>query len=153
PMAMLPFCGYNVGDYFAHWLSIGKLLRKPPKIFMVNWFRKDTDGRFLWPGYGENMRVLRWMVDRIGGRARGVETPVGIVPDPAELDLKSLDIAPDRVRENLRIDGGEWKAELALAGEFFRKIGPTLPDPLEAARHSIAASLNGAGNRAAGASR
>jgi phosphoenolpyruvate carboxykinase (GTP) len=153
PMAMLPFCGYNIGDYFAHWLKMGTLLRKPPKVFMVNWFRKDGDGHFLWPGYGENLRVLRWMVDRIGGRARGVETPVGIVPDPAELDLKSLDLSPDKLRESLRIDSGEWKAEIAAAGEFFRKIGPTLPDPLEAARHSIAAALDGAGRRAAGASR
>jgi len=145
PMAMLPFCGYNMGDYFAHWLQMGKLLRKPPRIFMVNWFRKDGDGRFLWPGYGENMRVLRWMIDRIAGRARGLDTPVGIVPDPEELDLKGLELAPDRLRASLGTDRGEWKAEMAAAGDFFRKIGPTLPDPLETARHAIAAALDGPG--------
>ena len=150
PMAMLPFCGYNMGDYFAHWLAMGKLLRKPPKIFMVNWFRKDGDGRFLWPGYGENLRVLRWMIDRIDGRARGVEATVGLVPDPAELDLKGLALSPDGLRESLKADRGEWKAEMAAAGDFFRKIGPTLPDPLEAIRHAIAGALDGGGGRAAG---
>jgi phosphoenolpyruvate carboxykinase (GTP) len=153
PMAMLPFCGYNIGDYFAHWLKVGQLLRKPPKVFMVNWFRKDSDGRFLWPGYGENLRVLQWIINRTAGRARGVETPVGIVPDPAELDLKRLELSPDNLRASLSIDGGEWKAEIAAAGEFFRKIGPTLPDPLEATRHSIAAALDDASERTIGAGR
>jgi len=153
PMAMLPFCGYNIGDYFAHWLKMGQVLRKPPKIFMVNWFRKDGDGRFLWPGYGENLRVLQWIINRTAGRARGVETPVGIVPDPAELDLKRLELSPDNLRASLSIDGGEWKAEIAAAGEFFRKIGPTLPDPLEATRHSIAAALDGASEPTTGARR
>ncbi len=151
PMAMLPFCGYNMGDYFAHWLRMGKLLHKPPKIFMVNWFRKDGDGRFLWPGYGENLRILRWMIDRIHGRARGIDTSVGIVPNPSELDLKSLDLPPDRLRESLKIDRSEWKAEVAAAGDFFRKIGPTLPDPLEATRHAIAAKLEASAGRADGA--
>jgi phosphoenolpyruvate carboxykinase (GTP) len=151
PMAMLPFCGYNMGDYFAHWLTIGKLLRKPPKIFMVNWFRKDAYGRFLWPGYGENLRVLRWMIDRIHGRVRGIDTSVGIVPDPSELDLKGLELPSDRLRESLKIDRGEWKAEVAAAGDFFRKIGPTLPDPLEATRHAIAAKLDAPAGRAGGA--
>jgi phosphoenolpyruvate carboxykinase (GTP) len=145
PMAMLPFCGYNMGDYFGHWLQMGRTVRKPPRIFMVNWFRKDGDGRFLWPGYGENLRVLRWIIDRIHGRARGVETPVGIVPDPAELDLKGLDLPPERLRETLKTDRDEWKAEMAAAGEFFRKLGPTLPDPLESARHAIAGQLDGSG--------
>ena len=96
PMAMLPFCGYNMGDYFAHWLEMRDAIKNPPHIFMVNWFRKGADGNFLWPGYGENMRVLKWMLDRIHGRAKGRETPVGIVPDDAELDLKGLDLVQER---------------------------------------------------------
>jgi phosphoenolpyruvate carboxykinase (GTP) len=127
PMAMIPFCGYNMGDYFAHWLSLQPRLVKPPRIFRVNWFRKDTDGKFLWPGYGDNVRVLKWMVERIRGGGRAQETPVGYVPADGALDLTGLDLAPDRVREALRCDAGEWLAALSDLDEFYAGFGPRLP--------------------------
>ncbi|MBF6568731.1 MAG: phosphoenolpyruvate carboxykinase (GTP) [Candidatus Binataceae bacterium] len=142
PMAMLPFCGYNIGNYFDHWLKMGRAIKRPPKIFMVNWFRKDAEGRFLWPGYGENLRVLRWMIDRINGRARGVDTPVGIVPDSADLDLEHLNLSNDAIARTLKIEPGEWQREIDSADEFFGKIGATLPAELEHRRKSIAAALN-----------
>ena len=145
PMAMLPFCGYNVGDYFAHWLKMRAAIKKPPRIFMVNWFRKGADGNFIWPGYGENMRVLRWMLDRIHGRAKGRATPVGIVPDEAELDLKGLDLSKSAAREALAVNPAEWKAELESAAEFFEKIGSTMPKELKERREAILKSLSGEG--------
>ena len=143
PMAMLPFCGYNVGDYFAHWLDIGQKLKRPPRIFMVNWFRKDADGNFLWPGYGENLRVLKWMLERTHGAARANETPVGLVPDDAALDLTGLEISLDRLRQALAIDPGEWRAELASSGEFFDRIGRALPGALREKHQMLAAALDG----------
>ena len=141
PMAMLPFCGYNMGDYFGHWLKMGEVLKKPPRIFMVNWFRKDSNGGFVWPGYGENLRVLKWMLDRIAGRAHGEETPVGITPRAEDLDLNGLEIAPSQVRAALTIDSAEWKAEMDSAGEFFAKIGPAMPTEIEQRRRKILAAL------------
>jgi phosphoenolpyruvate carboxykinase (GTP) len=143
PMAMLPFCGYNIGDYFAHWLKMRGAIKNPPRIFMVNWFRKGADGNFIWPGYGENLRVLKWMLDRIHGRANGRATPVGIVPDEAELDLKGLDLPESLAREALTVNPPEWKTELESAGEFFEKIGPTMPKELKDRRQAILKSLNG----------
>jgi phosphoenolpyruvate carboxykinase (GTP) len=143
PMAMLPFCGYNMGDYFAHWLKMRGAIKNPPRIFMVNWFRKGADGNFIWPGYGENLRVLKWMLDRIHGRAKGRATPVGIVPDEVELDLKGLDLAKSAARDVLAVSPAEWKAELESAGEFFEKIGPTMPKELKDRRQAILKSLNG----------
>jgi phosphoenolpyruvate carboxykinase (GTP) len=142
PMAMLPFCGYNIGDYFAHWLKMRTAIKKPPRIFMVNWFRKDAAGNFTWPGYGENLRVLKWMLDRIHGRAGGRETPVGIVPNEADLDLKGLDLPSEKVREALAVRPEEWTAELESAAEFFEKIGPTMPKELTERRKKILATLN-----------
>jgi phosphoenolpyruvate carboxykinase (GTP) len=130
PMAMLPFCGYNMGDYFAHWLKIKDAVSRPPKIFMVNWFRKDKNGKFLWPGYGENLRVLKWMLDRAHGRAGAHETAVGLVPNASDLDLDGLEISPDGIDQCLRVDNAEWKAELESAKEFFDKI-PRTPEPLK----------------------
>ena len=143
PMAMLPFCGYNIGDYFAHWLKMRGAIKNPPRIFMVNWFRKDAGGNFIWPGYGENLRVLKWMLDRIHGRAKGRATAVGIVPDEAELDLKGLDLPRSAAQEALAVNPAEWKAELESAGEFFEKIGPTMPKELKERRQAILKSLNG----------
>jgi phosphoenolpyruvate carboxykinase (GTP) len=143
PMAMLPFCGYNMGDYFAHWLKMRGAIKNPPRIFMVNWFRKCAEGSFIWPGYGENMRVLKWMLDRIHGRAKGRATPVGIVPDEAELDLKGLDLPQSAAREALAVNPAEWKSELESASEFFEKIGPTMPKELKDRRQAILKSLNG----------
>ncbi len=141
PMAMLPFCGYNVGDYLGHWLEIRQRITRPPRLFMVNWFRKDAQGDFLWPGYGENLRVLKWILDRIDGRAQGHQTPVGIVPAAADLDLTGLEIAPRQLQEALAINPDEWKAEMESAGEFLRKIGPTLPASLLETHREITARL------------
>jgi phosphoenolpyruvate carboxykinase (GTP) len=127
PMAMLPFCGYNMADYFAHWLSLQPRLARPPRIFRVNWFRRDAEGRFLWPGYGENVRVLKWMVERIRGGARAEETPVGFVPAPGALDLQGVNVPPDRLAQALRCDAGEWLAALDDLAEFYRGFGPRLP--------------------------
>jgi phosphoenolpyruvate carboxykinase (GTP) len=143
PMAMLPFCGYNVGDYFAHWLDIGQKLKRPPRIFMVNWFRKDAGGNFLWPGYGENLRVLKWMIERTDGGARANETPVGLVPDDSSLDLTGLEISRDRLRQALAIDAGEWRVELVSSGEFFDRIGRSLPGALREKHQMLAAALDG----------
>ena len=108
PMAMLPFCGYHMGDYFRHWLRMGAKLKNPPKIFHVNWFRRDGNGKFLWPGYGENVRVLKWMLDRIEGRAGATETPIGNVPAPGSLLLDALSISRDQIDELLRVDANDW---------------------------------------------
>ncbi|MGH7984985.1 MAG: phosphoenolpyruvate carboxykinase (GTP) [Candidatus Binataceae bacterium] len=142
PMAMLPFCGYNMGDYFGHWLEMRQVLKRPPRIFMVNWFRKDGDGKFLWPGFGENLRVLKWMLERIHGDAGARETPVGMVPDERSLDLKGLDISPKRVAEALRIDREEWKAEMASSGEFFEKFGAHMPESLRRTHQRLTRSLD-----------
>jgi phosphoenolpyruvate carboxykinase (GTP) len=130
PMAMIPFCGYNMGDYFAHWLSMQPRLAKPPRIFRVNWFRRDGDGTFLWPGYGDNVRVLKWMVERIRGGGRAQETPIGYVPAEGGLDLTGLDVAPARVREALRCDAGEWLAALRDLDEFYATFGSRVPQPI-----------------------
>ena len=130
PMAMIPFCGYNMGDYFAHWLATGPRMANPPKIFRVNWFRRGADGRFLWPGYGENVRVLKWMVERIRGTARADETPIGFVPADGALDTDGLDLSPAQLREALRCDAGEWLQALGELDEFYKQFGPRLPQPI-----------------------
>ena len=130
PMAMIPFCGYNMADYFAHWLATGPRLSNPPKIFRVNWFRRDADGRFLWPGYGENVRVLKWMVERIRGTGRADETPIGFVPAAGALDTGGLDLSSAQLREALRCDAGEWLQALGELDEFYKQFGPRLPQPI-----------------------
>jgi len=130
PMAMIPFCGYNMGDYFAHWLATGPRLTNPPRIFRVNWFRRDADGRFLWPGYGENVRVLKWMIERIRGTGRAEETPIGWVPAAGALDTGGLDVTPAQLREALRCDAGEWLHALEELDEFYKQFGPRLPQPI-----------------------
>jgi phosphoenolpyruvate carboxykinase (GTP) len=147
PMAMRPFCGYNVGDYFGHWLTMGKRLSQAPHIFMVNWFRKDADGRFLWPGYGENLRVLKWVLERTENGARALETPVGLVPHEEDLDLQGLDAPSDRLAAAFRIDPGEWHAELEAQGEFLDKIGPALPAALREKHRAITAELESASKK------
>ncbi|HSV37788.1 MAG TPA: phosphoenolpyruvate carboxykinase (GTP) [Nocardioidaceae bacterium] len=129
PMAMLPFIGYNAGDYFGHWITMGKEndAAKLPKIFYVNWFRRDEDGGFLWPGFGENSRVLKWVVERIDGQVEAVETPVGRVPAPGTLDIEGLDMTEEQIRAALEVDLEEWKAELPQITEWFEKFGETLP--------------------------
>jgi phosphoenolpyruvate carboxykinase (GTP) len=130
PMAMLPFIGYNAGDYFNHWIEMGKTARdesKMPKVFYVNWFRRDDDGRFLWPGFGENIRVLKWVVERLEGTADAVETAIGYNPTPESLDVSGLELDPTDVKEALRVDRDEWAAEVPMVEEWFTKFGERLP--------------------------
>jgi phosphoenolpyruvate carboxykinase (GTP) len=141
PMAMLPFCGYNMGDYFAHWLKFRAGLVNPPKIFMVNWFRKGNDGSFLWPGYGENMRVLKWIVDRARGYTGAQETVVGWVPRPGDIDLSGLDIDAARFRAATDINLDQWKAEAESQAEFFDQIGPTMPKALKLQRELLLSNI------------
>ncbi len=144
PMAMLPFCGYNMGEYFSHWLAMRGRIPHPPKIFMVNWFRQDASKKFVWPGYGENMRVLKWIVDRALGRVGGQETVVGWVPREGDLDLSGLDIAPEQFAEATAIRYDEWRAEIESQKEFFDKIGPTMPPALELQRKLLLAAIDSA---------
>jgi phosphoenolpyruvate carboxykinase (GTP) len=131
PMAMLPFCGYNMGDYFAHWLSLQRRLTRPPRLFRVNWFRRGTDGSFLWPGYGENVRVLKWMVERIHGGAPEVEeTPIGWIPRPSALDTDGLQLSEAQLREALHCDAGEWLQALGDLDGFYAQFGSRLPRPI-----------------------
>ncbi|WP_236540749.1 phosphoenolpyruvate carboxykinase (GTP) [Spiractinospora alimapuensis] len=132
PFAMLPFCGYNMGDYFKHWLDIGRATsaEKLPRIFYVNWFRKDADGRIIWPGFGENSRVLKWIVERLQGEAQAQATPIGHVPTPESLDTAGLDLADAELRELLRVDPEVWRQEADLIPDFFKTFGDHLPSEL-----------------------
>jgi phosphoenolpyruvate carboxykinase (GTP) len=130
PMAMLAFCGYHMGDYFAHYLKIGERSSKLPKIFYVNWFRQDENGRFLWPGYGENSRVLKWVFERCDGKVHATETPIGRLPDPADLDIKGLDLAPATLAKLLNVDVQGWLEEVPRIKEHFAKFGDRLPKGL-----------------------
>ncbi|MEZ0382827.1 phosphoenolpyruvate carboxykinase (GTP) [Mycobacterium sp. pW045] len=132
PMAMLPFIGYNAGEYMQHWIDIGKNSdeSKLPKVFFVNWFRRGEDGRFLWPGFGENSRVLKWIIDRVEGKGSGESTPIGTVPHASDLELTGLDVDPADVEQALVVDAAEWRAELPLIEEWFEFIGDDLPSGL-----------------------
>ncbi|MBX6770063.1 MAG: phosphoenolpyruvate carboxykinase (GTP), partial [Actinomadura rubrobrunea] len=139
PFAMLPFCGYNMGDYFAHWLKIGRSTEpeKLPRIYYVNWFRKNADGKFIWPGFGENSRVLKWIVDRLNGRADAVKTPIGHLPTRESLDTDGLDIDDADLDTLLSVDVEEWKREAALVPEFFKSFGDHLPKELWDEYHAL----------------
>ena len=143
PMAMLPFCGYNMGDYWAHWLEMGeKLGDKAPKIFNVNWFRTDDEGHFIWPGFGDNMRVLNWIIDRCEGRAEAVETPIGYEPKPEDIDVEGLgDVTTDTVKDLLTVDKALWKEEVKGIKEFYAKFGDKLPKELESQLSTLEANL------------
>src|SRR6476660_4329631 len=132
PFAMLPFIGYNAGDYFGHWVNTGKQhdATKLPRIFYVNWFRRDEDGGFLWPGFGENSRVLKWVIERLEGTAAAVETPVGHVPTIDSLDVSGLDMTEEQIKAALAVDPEEWKAELPQITEWFEKFGEKLPSTM-----------------------
>jgi len=147
PFAMLPFCGYNMGDYFAHWLKMGqgRDASKLPRIFFVNWFRKDQDGRFVWPGFGDNARVLKWISERIDGEAEAVDTAVGRVPSVAALDLSGLDLTPAQLSTLLDVDAGGWAEEAALIPDFYRQFGERLPTALWNQHAALVARLDDAG--------
>ena len=143
PMAMLPFCGYNMADYFAHWLKIGKHAdsTKLPKIFFVNWFRRDEDGRFMWPGYGENSRVLKWVFERVDGKSSAHQTPIGLLPSPDAIDTTSLDIAADDLVALLSVDTAGWSTAVPQIKEHYAKFGDHLPAELSAALDTLERSL------------
>ena len=145
PMAMLPFIGYNAGNYFNHWISVGKDndAAKLPRIFYVNWFRRDDEGDFLWPGFGENSRVLKWVVERIDGQAAAVETPIGHVPAPGALDTEGLDMTDEQLAAALDVDVEEWRAELPQIQEWFEKFGDDLPAVLWTELDGLRARLGG----------
>jgi phosphoenolpyruvate carboxykinase (GTP) len=141
PMAMLPFCGYHMGEYFKHWLEMGKRMEKPPKIFHVNWFRKDKNGKFLWPGYGENLRVLEWILNRSRGEADAIKTPIGYIPAAKDLDMTGLKLAPRILEKLLKIDRKDWTAELDDIRQFFKKFKTKFPKELWAEWKNLAKRL------------
>ena len=144
PMAMLPFMGYNAGDYFSHWIDVGKSADavKLPKIFYVNWFRRDADGGFLWPGYGENIRVIKWALERIAGTAPAIDTPIGRVPTADALDVSGLDLTADELQAALAVHVDEWKNEIGSIEEWFDKIGSSLPSSMRDELESLKLRLN-----------
>ncbi len=142
PMAMLPFCGYNMGEYFRHWLRTGARLKNPPLIFHVNWFRKSADGKFLWPGFGDNMRVLKWIIDRAEGRGGAQKSPIGFLPRREGLDLDELEnVSNVAIEELLAVQPNEWKKELANQESLFEKLGGDMPEELIAQRAKLAQRL------------
>ncbi|HKP93133.1 MAG TPA: phosphoenolpyruvate carboxykinase (GTP) [Chthoniobacterales bacterium] len=143
PMAMLPFCGYSMGNYFRHWLEIGPRLTNPPLIFHVNWFRKGAGGKFLWPGFGENMRVLKWIIDRCEGAGGGAETEIGTIPRPEDFDLAEMDITRETMRELFTIKPDEWKKELEGQAKFFETLKPDMPERLLAEREKVEKRFGG----------
>ena len=141
PMAMKPFAGYNYGDYWAHWLAMGAKLKHPPKIYHVNWFRRDADGKFLWPGFGDNLRVLEWIIDRCSSKAGAQETAIGNLPRPEDLDLEGLDLAPGALAQLLSVQSEEWRAEAADIEKHFDEYGSRTPAALRAQVQALRARL------------
>ena len=125
-MAMLPFCGYNMADYFSHWIAMGRKVSNRPKIFHVNWFRKDNDGKFLWPGFGDNLRVLEWILARCRGEGKAEETPIGWVPSETGIDLEGLNLREGTMKKLLNVDSADWTEEVAGQKTFFEKFGNDL---------------------------
>jgi phosphoenolpyruvate carboxykinase (GTP) len=135
PMAMKPFAGYNFGDYWSHWINVGTKLKSPPQIFHVNWFRQDGAGKFLWPGFGDNLRVLRWIIDRCNGTAKARDTAIGQLPHPQDLDTQGLELAPGALEELLAVDPALWRAEFKGIADYFGEFGTRIP-------RSLATELN-----------
>ena len=134
PMAMLPFCGYNMGDYFAHWVEMGTKIPNPPKIFNVNWFRTDDNGKFIWPGFGDNMRVLLWILDRCANKVDAVESPIGYLPNPEDIDIEGLEsegVTIDVIKDLLSVDKKLWLEDIENLKEFYAKIGDRLPEEMK----------------------
>ena len=142
PFAMLPFCGYHMGDYFSHWLNISKKLSNPPAIFHVNWFRKDSQGKFMWPGFGENMRVLKWIFERVSGHASAIESPLGLVPSYEDICWDGLpEISKEKYSDIMSIDAESWKKEALLQEELFITLGDKLPHDLSSQKELLISRL------------
>jgi phosphoenolpyruvate carboxykinase (GTP) len=142
PMAMKPFCGYNFADYFGHWLGFGQSGLKLPQVFHVNWFRRDADGRFLWPGFGENLRVLRWIIDRCNGTADAVDTAIGYLPKADGIDLDGVDVAPETLAELLAVDQASWREEMESMRQYLADYGDRTPPALTAELEKVLKALN-----------
>jgi phosphoenolpyruvate carboxykinase (GTP) len=142
PMAMKPFCGYNYGDYWAHWLGFAQRSKQLPKIFHVNWFRRDSAGRFMWPGFGENLRVLRWIIERCENRVGALETPIGYLPEPGGIDARGLDVSHDTLEQLLAVDHAQWRAEMADMGKYLEGFGDRLPPQLAAEQQKVLEALS-----------
>jgi phosphoenolpyruvate carboxykinase (GTP) len=142
PMAMKPFCGYNFADYWAHWLTFADRSKKLPGVFHVNWFRRDAGGKFLWPGYGENLRVLRWIIERCAGRAGAVETPIGFLPKPSDIDTRGLDVSNATLEQLLAVNNAQWRDEMADLSKYFASFGERLPPRLAAEQQNVLAALS-----------
>ena len=139
---MKPFCGYNFADYWAHWLSFAERSGNLPRVFHVNWFRQDKNGRFLWPGFGDNLRVLRWIIDRCEQRVDATETPIGYLPKPDDIDTSGLDISKEALQSLLSVDAGQWREEMASIGEYLSSYGDRLPAALREEYSRVAAALD-----------
>ena len=139
---MKPFCGYNFADYWEHWLSFEERSANLPKIFHVNWFRKDADGRFLWPGFGENLRVLRWIIDRCEGRVDAEELAIGYLPKPGTIDVSGLDVSAETMEQLLNVDPRQWREEMANFGEYLESYGERLPARLHTEHQKILQALS-----------
>lgn len=142
PMAMLPFCGYNMGDYFGHWLNIGKKLKQPPKIYSINWFRTDENNKYIWPGFGENIRVMKWIIDRVNGTVGARKTPLGLIPELKDFDLSGLDIPKEKIEKLFAIDPAEWTAELQDIEKYLGQFGSHMPEAIWQEYRSMAEKLN-----------
>jgi phosphoenolpyruvate carboxykinase (GTP) len=142
PMAMKPFCGYNFADYFAHWLSFDRPGAKLPKVFHVNWFRKGAGGDFLWPGFGDNLRVLEWMIARVEGRGGAVETPIGLLPGVGDINLDGLDLTGEAREKLFGFEREGWRAEFESIGEYLAEYGPRMPRALQDEQLRIASDLS-----------
>jgi len=142
PMAMLPFCGYNMGDYFSHWLKVGKKMKNAPKIFFVNWFRTNDEGKFMWPGFGENIRVIKWIIERAAGKGKAKATPIGSVPTVDGFDMTGLDVSKSDMEKLFSVNIKEWEAEIKSIDEHYKRFGATMPKELLQEYESLVAEYN-----------
>src|SRR5262249_23738427 len=140
--AMLPFCGYNMADYFGHWVEMGRRVTRPPRVFRVNWFRRGDDGRFLWPGFGENLRVLQWIIQRCAGGGEARETPIGFLPRASGLDLDGLSLPSPDVEELLSVNAVQWGGALESQQQFLEKFGERMPRAMWEQHHALARRLS-----------